>query len=348
MTRGRATRPTTQTRPSVQPRVVRGPRAAQRSDPMYSIVVPMYNEAAVVGELGARLSAVMDQVDGPCEAILVDDGSGDATYPLMLELRSMDARFKVIELSRNFGHQVAITAGLDVARGEAVMIMDGDLQHPPELLHEFIELWRQGYDIVYGVQTERAGQRWLKRITARSFYRLLTTCTRISAPSGAGDFRLVDRKALDAFCAMREGNRFVRGMWDWIGFHQAGIAYEQPERFAGRSKYGIRRMLRLAVDAILGFSNIPLRAALTVGVAISIVSFALGSTAIVGILLGRHLVPGWASLTVLVSFVLGIQLVVLGVIGEYIGRIYDEVKQRPIYVVRNRHGLGVTADIGDA
>jgi glycosyltransferase involved in cell wall biosynthesis len=299
----------------------------------------MYNEEAVVGELGSRLAAVMDEFDGPCEAILVDDGSRDATYPLMLELRSMDPRFKVIELSRNFGHQVAITAGLDVASGDAVMVMDGDLQHPPELLHEFIELWQQGYDIVYGVQTERAGQPWLKRTTARGFYRVLKACTRISAPPGAGDFRLVDRKALDAFRAMREGNRFIRGMWDWIGFHQTGIPYEPPERFAGRSKYGIRRMLRLAVDAILGFSNIPLRAALTVGVAVSFASFAFGMSAIVGILLGQHLVPGWASLMVLTSFVLGIQLIVLGVIGEYIGRIYDEVKHRPIYIVRNRHGL---------
>jgi glycosyltransferase involved in cell wall biosynthesis len=313
---------------------------------MYSIVVPMYNEEANVGELGYRLSAVMDEVEGPCEAILVDDGSRDATYPLMLELRSMDPRFKVIELSRNFGHQVAITAGLDVASGEAVMIMDGDLQHPPELIHEFIELWRQGYDIVYGVQTERAGQPWLKRTTARGFYRLLNTCTRITAPPGAGDFRLVDRKALEAFRAMREGNRFIRGMWDWIGFHQTGISYEPPERFAGRSKYGVRRMLRLAVDAILGFSNVPLRAALTVGVAVSFLSFAFGLSAIVGILLGQHLVPGWASLMVLTSFVLGIQLIVLGVIGEYIGRIYEEVKHRPIYIVRNRHGLVGTATPG--
>jgi polyisoprenyl-phosphate glycosyltransferase len=313
---------------------------------MYSIVVPMYNEEAIVGELGSRLAAVMDEFDGPCETILVDDGSRDATYPLMLELRSMDPRFKVIELSRNFGHQVAITAGLDVASGEAVMVMDGDLQHPPELLHEFIELWHQGYDIVYGVQTERAGQPWLKRATARGFYRVLKACTRISAPPGAGDFRLVDRKALDAFRAMREGNRFIRGMWDWIGFHQIGILYEPPERFAGRSKYGIRRMLRLAVDAILGFSNIPLRAALTLGVVVSLASFAFGISAIVGALLGQHLVPGWASLMVLTSFVLGIQLIVLGVIGEYIGRIYDEVKHRPIYIVRNRHGLVGTAAPG--
>jgi glycosyltransferase involved in cell wall biosynthesis len=322
-----------------QPMARRTLRTRRRPGPVFSIVIPLYNEEAMIGALGARLSEVMDEMDGSCEVILVDDGSEDATYPLLLELRAGDDRFKVIELSRNFGHQVAITAGLDVASGDAVMIMDGDLQHPPELLHEFIRLWRLGYDVVYGIQSERHGQSWLKRVTARGFYRVLRTFTRISAPPGAGDFRLVDRKALDAFRGMREGNRFIRGMWHWIGFYQVGVAYEPPNRFAGRSKYGLRKMTGLAADAILSFSNIPLRAALTVGVIVSFLSFAFGASAIVGALLGQHLVPGWASLIVLTSFVLGIQLIVLGVIGEYIGRIYDEVKRRPIYIVRNRHGL---------
>ncbi len=306
---------------------------------VYSVVVPMLNEQGTVGALGLRLAQVMDELAEPSEVILVDDGSTDGTYPLMLELRARDPRFKVISFSRNFGHQVAITAGLDAAAGKAIVIMDGDLQHPPELVHEMVARWNEGYEIVYGVQVARTGQSFAKRSTASLFYRLLRVSTQIQAPAGAGDFRLVDRSALEAFKALREGNRFVRGMWDWIGFKQFGIPYTPPERYEGKPKYSARKLLRLALDGILSFSNLPLRAALTVGTVVSLLSFALGLSALGSRLLGQHLVPGWTTLMLVTSFGIGIQLIVLGVLGEYIGRIYEEVKARPIYIARARHGL---------
>ena len=304
-----------------------------------SVVVPMLNEEGTVREFGKRVAKVMDELGGPCEVILVDDGSTDRTYEMMLALRARDPRFKVVSLSRNFGHQLAITAGLDAATGDVVVIMDGDLQHPPELLHQFIRLWVQGYDVVYGVMCGR-GQSWLKTFTAAGFYRLLRMLTPVKAPPGAGDFRLVDRKALEAFLTLREEHRFVRGMWDWIGFRQVGVPYVPEQRHAGRSKYTVAKMTRLALDGIIGFSSVPLHIALGLGALLALASLAAGMSAIVARLLDPHLVPAWAAPALIGSAVLSIQLLLFGLLGEYVGRIYDEVKDRPIYIVRNRHGFG--------
>ena len=314
-------------------------RIVEQATPRYSIVVPLLDEEQVLPALVERLTGVLDGLDGPWEIVLVDDGSRDGTYGLAVELHTRDERVKVVRLSRNFGHQLALSAGLDVAAGEAVITMDGDLQHPPEVIPELVAAWQAGNDIVYGVMEERHGETWFKALTAGAFYRVLGRMSDIDVPQAAGDFRLVDRRALAAFRAMRESNRYLRGMFSWIGFQQAGIPYSSPPRAAGRSKYTPRKMMRLATDAIIGFSDRPLRQALNVGFAVSALSIAFGLSAVVVKLAGGFSVPGWASLMVLFGVVGGIQLIVLGVIGEYVGRIYDEVKHRPLYLVRERHGF---------
>ena len=311
----------------------------EQATPRYSIVVPLLDEEQVLPALVERLTGVLDGLDGPWEIVLVDDGSRDGTYGLAVELHTRDERVKVVRLSRNFGHQLALSAGLDVAAGEAVITMDGDLQHPPEVIPELVAAWQAGNDIVYGVMEERHGETWFKALTAGAFYRVLGRMSDIDVPQAAGDFRLVDRRALAAFRAMRESNRYLRGMFSWIGFQQAGIPYSSPPRAAGRSKYTPRKMMRLATDAIIGFSDRPLRQALNVGFAVSALSIAFGLSAVVVKLAGGFSVPGWASLMMLFGVVGGIQLIVLGVIGEYVGRIYDEVKHRPLYLVRERHGF---------
>jgi len=307
--------------------------------PRYSVVVPLHDEEQVLPALVEQLTAVLDGLDGPWEIILVDDGSRDGTYGLAVELHGRDPRLKVLRLSRNFGHQLALSAGLDAARGEAVITMDGDLQHPPAVIPELVAAWRAGNDIAYGVMAERQGESGFKALTAKAFYRLLGRLSDIDVPEAAGDFRLVDRKALTAFRAMRESNRYLRGMFSWIGYTQVGIPYSSPPRAAGRSKYTPRKMMRLATDAIVGFSDRPLRVALNIGFVVSLLSITFGLSAVVVKLAGGFSVPGWASLMVLFGVVGGIQLIVLGVIGEYVGRIYDEVKQRPLYLVRAQHGL---------
>ena len=314
-------------------------RIVEQATPRYSIVVPLLDEEQVLPALVERLTGVLDGLDGPWEIVLVDDGSRDGTYGLAVELHTRDERVKVVRLSRNFGHQLALSAGVDVAAGEAVITMDGDLQHPPEVIPELVAAWQAGNDIVYGVMEERHGETWFKALTAGAFYRVLGRMSDIDVPQAAGDFRLVDRRALAAFRAMRESNRYLRGMFSWIGFQQAGIPYSSPPRAAGRSKYTPRKMMRLATDAIIGFSDRPLRQALNVGFVVSALSIAFGLSAVVVKLAGGFSVPGWASLMVLFGVVGGIQLIVLGVIGEYVGRIYDEVKHRPLYLVRERHGF---------
>lgn len=282
---------------------------------------------------------VAEELDGPMEMVFVDDGSRDASYPLLVGLAAQDPRVRVIQFSRNFGHQIAITAGLDFCSGNAAVVMDADLQDPPELITELAARRREGYDVVYAVRSERQGESWFKQMTASLFYRMLRRLTTIDVPLDAGDFRLVDRKALDAFRAMHENNRFVRGMFGWIGFRQGEVHYVRPERFAGRTKYPLRRMLRFATDGIVSFSNAPLRMALNFGFLVSITSFVLGFAAIVAKFAGVFAVPGWASIVVVTTFLGGVQLVVLGIVGEYIARIYDEAKNRPLYLVANAHGF---------
>lgn len=305
----------------------------------FSVVVPLRNEEEVLPALAERLTATLDGLDGDWEVILVDDGSTDATYGLAVELHGRDPRFKVVRLSRGFGHQVALSAGLDLAKGVAVVTMDGDLQHPPEVVPELVARWEGGDEIVYAVMSERQGESRFKEWTAKTFYRLLRRLADVDMPAGAGDFRLVDRRALDAVRAMRESNRYLRGMFSWVGFRQSGVPYVSPPRPAGSSKYGRLRMFRFAADALIGFSNRPLRLGLNLGFAVSAVSIVFGLSAALSKLAGVFVVPGWTSIMVLVGIVGGIQLIVLGVIGEYISHIFDEVKRRPLYVVSRIHGI---------
>jgi dolichol-phosphate mannosyltransferase len=301
--------------------------------PTYSLVVPAHDEEGVIEELVARLIAVMDTLDGDAEAILVDDGSRDRTYQLMVDATSGDPRFRLIKLSRNFGHQIALTAGVDLAAGEAVIVMDADLQDPPEVVLELAARWREGYDVVYAVREAREGETRFKRATANAFYRAFNRISEVEVPVDVGDFRLVDRRALDVFSQMRETNRFVRGMFSWIGLRQIGVPYRRHERFAGQTKYPFRKMLRFAATGVTSFSSAPLRAALNLGFFVSIVSFVVGMWSVIVKVGGFFNVPGWTSIVVVVSFLGGIQLIVLGVIGEYIGDIHAEVKRRPLYVI---------------
>jgi dolichol-phosphate mannosyltransferase len=306
--------------------------------PSLSVVVPVKDEEENVGPLAERLGVVLQELTERWEVVLVDDGSVDGTYRRLVELHESDGRFKVLRLSRNFGHQIAISAGLDFAQGDAVVTMDGDLQHPPEVIPELVRRWQDGAQVVYGVMAERQGESQLKATTARVFYWSLAKLTDIDVPRSAGDFRLVDRVALDAFLGMRERSRYLRGMFSWVGFEQAGVPYASPPRVAGRTKYTAGRMIRLASDAIVGFSDRPLRLALNLGFLVSFGALLFGLSAVVSKIFGVFVVPGWTSVMVLVGVVGGVQLIVMGIIGEYVGRIADEVKQRPLYVVRAVHG----------
>ncbi len=307
--------------------------------PDYSFVVPILDEAECLPELVKRLDELMDRLDGPAEVLLVDDGSRDRSYELMLEACYRDTRFKAIRLSRNFGHQVAITAGLDCAGGKAVVVMDADLQDPPEVVLEMVSQWKAGYEIVHTVRQEREGESAFKRGTAALFYRILRRLTDVDVPADAGDFRLIDRKAVEAFKQMRESNRYVRGMFGWIGFKQCSVHYVRPPRFAGKSKYPLRKMMKFALDGVISFSSVPLRIALQIGFALSALSIAAGISAIVLKLTGTFEVPGWTSLVVGITFIGGVQLLTLGIMGEYVSRIQDEVKGRPLYFVRDTAGF---------
>jgi glycosyltransferase involved in cell wall biosynthesis len=309
--------------------------------PTYSFVVPVFNERETLGELYRRLAAVLDRLDGPAEVVLVDDGSTDGSFEVLKSLNQRDSRFKTIRLSRNFGHQIAITAGLDHAQGQAVIIMDADLQDPPEVALEMARRWREGYEVVHGVRDERLGETRAKLLTASWFYRVLGKLTEVDMPAQAGDFRLVDRCVLQAMKSMREHRRYIRGMFAWAGFNQTGLHYSRAGRYAGETKYPLRKMLRFAVDGIVSFSTVPLRLTLNLGFFVSGVSFVLGFMAIVVKLAGVYAVPGWASLIVFVAFLGGVQLTVLGVMGEYIAHIHEEVKRRPLYLIMDALGMDV-------
>lgn len=309
------------------------------SSPEYSLVVPIYNEAETIPELVRRLTELVDKLDGPAEAILVDDGSSDSSYELMRAARDADPRFKLLRLSRNFGHQIAVTAGLDVAAGNAVIVMDADLQDPPEVALELAARWRDGYDVVYAVREGREGETPFKRATASLFYRMFRRISDVDVPLDVGDFRLVDRRALDAFRSMRESNRYVRGMFSWIGYRQVGVPFQRDERYAGETKYPLRKMLKFATDGIVSFSAYPLRLALNVGFLVSALSFLLGVVFLISKFVGFYSVPGLASIAVFVAFLGGIQLLLIGIMGEYVARIHDEVKGRPLYLVSDTQGF---------
>jgi polyisoprenyl-phosphate glycosyltransferase len=305
----------------------------------YSIVIPIFNEEAVLPILLRRVDALMDRLDGPAETIFVDDGSTDCSS-IVLEAKARDDhRCRYIGLTRNFGHQIAITAGMDAANGDAVVVMDGDLQDPPEVVLDMIAKWKEGYHIVCGRRLSREGENAFKRWTANLFYRLLGRLSAVEIPNEVGDFRLVDRKALDAFRAMPEHDRFVRGMFAWLGFRAAEVAFRRPARVAGETKYPLRKMLRLAANGVIGFSDAPLRLAIWAGMSVSGLALLYGLYVIGLSLVGSHLVTGWSSTIVIVSFLCGVNMLMTGIVGLYVGRIHAEVKGRPLYVVGRRVGF---------
>lgn len=300
----------------------------------YSIIVPVYNESESLPHLYARLRKVMAGTRESWELIIVDDGSTDGSTELIRSLAGKDKHIRPIIFARNFGHQIAITAGWDYARGAAVVIIDADLQDPPEAILELIKKWKEGYEVVYAVRSERAGESWFKRVTASLFYRIIYRITDVTIPVDSGDFRLMDRKVVQVLKQMRERHRFPRGMSAWVGFRQVGVDYKRDRRFAGVTKYPFRKMMRLALNAITSFSYFPLQVATYFG-------FFCAGVAILAIPIvvylrtaGNQQLTGQATTLIAVLFLGGIQLISLGVLGEYIGRLYDEAKGRPLYVVR--------------
>jgi dolichol-phosphate mannosyltransferase len=301
---------------------------------MLSVIVPLYNEEAVIVEMHSRLIQALEKFDFDFEILLVNDGSRDRTMTLARDLCAHDDRVKLVSFSRNFGHQIAVTAGLDKASGQAVAVIDADLQDPPEVIGEMFEKWRSGYQVVYGVRQTRKGEMLFKRATAALFYRLLRKMTPVDVPVDTGDFRLMDRRVVDELARMRERNRFVRGMVSWIGFRQCEVSYVREERFAGETKYPLAKMLKFALDGIFSFSDLPLKVSSLFGficAATSLSFMAYGF--VIKYVHPEGLVPGWTSLFVAILFVGGVQLICLGILGEYLGRIYEEVKGRPLYVI---------------
>jgi glycosyltransferase involved in cell wall biosynthesis len=305
-----------------------------------SVVVPVYNEAAVLPAFHERLCGVLagfrPEMDG--EILYVDDGSSDASYDLLAGLARADGAVRVIRFSRNFGHQVAITAGIDHARGDAVVVIDCDLQDPPEVIREFVATWRRGYDVVYGVRLHRKGETAAKVVTASAFYRVLGRLTRIEIPADVGDFRLMSRRVVQQFRLLREKDRFVRGLVSWVGFRQTGVGYVREARAAGETKYPYRKMIRFALDGIVSFSTAPLRLATWLGYFASALAFLYLASVFVQKALG-YTVQGWATIMVALLFLGGVQLICLGIMGEYIGRIFTELKPRPMYVIQETVGL---------
>jgi dolichol-phosphate mannosyltransferase len=307
---------------------------------LLSIVVPCYNEDAVLEQLHPRLVGVLEQIEGTgFEIVYADDGSTDLTPNILRRLQESDSRVRVVSLSRNFGHQIAATAGLEHAEGAAVVIIDADLQDPPELIAEMVARWRDGYQVVYGLRASRAGETRFKQWTAKAFYRVINRLSETEIPLDVGDFRLLDRKVVDVLLAMPERDRFLRGMISWIGFKQIAVIYDRAPRRAGQSKYPLMKMLRFAMDSVISFSFAPLRLAIWLGFGAIAASFAGIVYALVIRLYTTDWVRGWTSIFTAVLFLGGIQLITLGVVGEYVGRIYAEVKLRPLYVVRDRLGF---------
>ena len=304
-----------------------------------SVVIPMHNEAEVLDLLFPRLDAALGGLGVGLEIICVDDGSRDDTLEGLRARAQADARVKVIALSRNFGKEAALTAGIDAAAGEMVAPIDADLQDPPELIAEFVALWEQGYDVVYGMRADRGSDSWIKRFTAEGFYRVFNSVSASPIPASAGDFRLMDRAVVDALKRLPERNRFMKGLFAWVGYRQVGVPYVRPARAAGSTSWRYRQLWRFALDGITSFSTAPLRVWSYVGLGSAAIAL-LAALALIGrvLLLGRE-VPGYASLMVVVLFSFAGQMVAFGVLGEYIGRLYDEVKGRPLYLVRERVGF---------
>jgi polyisoprenyl-phosphate glycosyltransferase len=301
----------------------------------YSIIAPIYNEIDNLPELYRRVKEVMDSSGEPWELILVDDGSTDGSTDKIRELGEKDKTVRPVIFARNFGHQVAITAGWDYARGDAIVIIDADLQDPPEVILELAKKWKDGYEVVYAVRGEREGESWFKKITAAMFYRLIYSITDVKIPVDTGDFRLMDRKVVDVLKQMKERHRFPRGMSAWVGFKQIGVTYKRAARVAGVTKYPFRKMLKLALNAITGFSYFPLQVATYFGFFSAGVSILAIPIVVYMRMMGSGAFFGQATTLIAVLFLGGVQLISLGILGEYIGRLYDEAKGRPLYIVRD-------------
>lgn len=301
--------------------------------PTFTIIVPIYNELENLPELYSRVREVLEKTEEPWELVLIDDGSSDGSTELIHKLAENDPRVRPVIFARNFGHQIAVTAGIDYARGDAVVIIDADLQDPPEVILALIDKWREGYEVVYAVREEREGETWFKEITASLFYRLIYRITDVNIPLDTGDFRLMDRKVVEVMKQMREKHRFLRGMSAWVGFKQIGVGYKRHARFAGETKYPIKKMLKLALNAVTGFSYFPLQVSTYLGfIAAGLSVLAIPVIVVLRLTTGTALL-GQATTLITVLFLGGVQLISLGIIGEYIGRIYDEAKGRPLYIV---------------
>jgi dolichol-phosphate mannosyltransferase len=303
---------------------------------LYSLVIPLYNEEEVIHETIKRVTAVMSNKDFEYEIVFVNDGSKDKTEEIVKGYSKEDKHIKLISLSRNFGHQTAITAGMDNAVGDAVIVMDADLQDPPEVVLQMIDKFNEGYDVVYAIRAKRKGETFFKKFTAKVFYRFLKSMCDVEIPVDTGDFRLISRQVSDVLKNLTERNRYVRGLVSWVGFKQTGIYYEREERFAGETKYPLKKMIKLSVDGITSFSTKPLKLSEWVGSIMAIVGFIYAIVIIIQKIAGTSMEAGWASTIVAILIIGGIQLIMLGIAGEYIARIFDESKNRPLYIIKEK------------
>jgi len=302
--------------------------------PVISIIAPVFNEEPIINELYRRLVEVLDKTGEPWELVMVNDGSSDKSGELMRALAERDERVRVINFARNFGHQNAVTAGMDYTRGDAVVVIDADLQDPPEVILDLIAKWREGYHVVYAVRSERIGETWFKKFTAKMFYRLIYRITDVDIPLDTGDFRLMDRQVVNAVKAMREHNRFIRGMTSWVGFKQTGVHYVRQERFAGTTKYPFKKMMKFALDAITGFSYFPLQITIYVSLILALLAvLAVPLVAVLRLATGASVFEGQATTLIVLLFMSSFQLFFFFIMGQYVARIYDEVRHRPLYIV---------------
>ena len=316
--------------------------------PKYSLIIPVFNEEATLIELYRRVSAVMDQLDAPAELILIDDSSHDRSLDLLRQLHQQDPRVCYLSLARNFGHQIAVTAGLNFVRGQVAIILDADLQDPPELIPEMIDRWRQGYEVVYAQRQQRRKEGWFKRLTAYAFYRLLKQLADVDIPTDTGDFCLLDRRVVNILNAMPERNRYIRGLRSWVGFRQTAIEFDRDPRFAGEVKYTFRKSLGLAINGLVSFSRVPLRISTYLGLFSAVAAVIMALL----VLYWRFFYPaspltGFATIAVAIFFLGAVQLFSIGILGEYIGRIYEEVKGRPLYTVAEVAGFSAQEKIDD-
>lgn len=300
--------------------------------PVFSIIAPIFNEKGCFDELYRRVSEVMDTTGEEWEFVMVDDGSSDGSTDMIRELAKKEKRVRPVIFARNFGHQIAVTAGLDYCRGDAAIIIDADLQDPPEVILELIAKWREGYQVVYAVRSEREGETWFKKTTASAFYKIIYRITDVKIPMNTGDFRLLDRKVVDVMNSMRERHRFLRGMSAWVGYKSIGVEYKRAARFAGTTKYPLKKMLKLAFTAITSFSYMPLQMAMIFGFISAGLSIVAIPVVVILRLIGSQFFFGQATTLIAVLFLGGVQLICLGILGEYVGRIYDEAKGRPLYI----------------